>query len=52
MRWPRLLSHFRHAPVRLFSPVENADERDERIEFVEAFEGQDGDVHGVNSGFA
>ncbi|MNR07615.1 hypothetical protein D3C85_1237430 [compost metagenome] len=34
----------RHSPTRLLNSVEDA-ERDERIEFVETFEGKDGDVH-------
>jgi hypothetical protein len=35
----------RDAPAGLHHAVEDA-ERDQRVEFVEAFEGQDGDVHG------
>ena len=35
----------RYAPIRLPYTVEDA-ECDERVEFIEAFEGQYGDVHG------
>lgn len=44
--WARSRLRPEHAPVRLPNTIEYA-ECDQRIEFVEAFECQDGDMHGV-----